>query len=133
MADTVNSQIQDAIAQVNASLAGANSSVLTVAAYQAIVQAVTLGLQNAVAAQQQSYILRNALTSAAASALLDGKREEADAILAMAESKVVSPGISADIADLLAALKAIGEELRGLKYPVPETTPAGDTKTPPAG
>ncbi len=108
----LNAQIADAVAQINETLSGAERGLISAAAYQTIAQAVVLGLQNAVAQQQQAYILRNALTAAAASAILDGKRDDADALLKLADSR--SPNLSAEITDLLAALKQISDELRKL-------------------
>jgi len=139
MADntTLNSQIADALEQINATLGGLDRGLITAAAYQTIAQAIALGLQNAVAQQQQAYILRNALTTAAATAILEGKKDEADAVLRLAESRMISPSFSTEIADLLAALRTVAEELRKLhREPPPEPPPPSPAATPepePAG
>ncbi|HTB79772.1 MAG TPA: RebB family R body protein [Opitutaceae bacterium] len=110
--DTLNGQIKDALEQLNASLPGMDRAFMAAASYQAIAHALALRLHNAVAQQQHDHMLRTALTSAAASALLDGKKEEAEAVLALAESKLVKPSISEEITELRAALGALGDELR---------------------
>ncbi len=115
----LNDQIRDAVEQINAAAGGVDRGLITAAAYQAIAQAIALAMQNAVAQQQQGYILRNALTAAAASAILDGKKEEANSVLSMMESRLVSPGIASEIADLLAALKMVDAELRKFSQGAP--------------
>jgi Killing trait len=110
---TINEQIRDAVAQVQTTLAGSEHAVVTAALYQAIAHAITMALQNAVAQQQHGYILRNALTAAAANAILDGKREEAEAILRLAESRLLVPNIAEEVDALLAALGAVHNELSG--------------------
>jgi Killing trait len=108
MSDTaINDQIRDAVAQVQATLAGSEQTVVAAAVYQAITHVVVLALQNAVAQQQHGYILRNAMTTAAAQAILDGKREEAEAILRLAESRLLVPNIADEVSALLAALGAV--------------------------
>jgi hypothetical protein len=128
----LNDQIRDAVAQINAAAGGVDRSLIAAAAYQAIAQAIALAMQNAVAQQQQGYILRNALTGAAASAILDGKKEEADSILAMMESRLVSPGIAAEIGELLTALKAVDAELQKFNRSAPAEPEAPPSETTPA-
>jgi hypothetical protein len=101
----LNSQISDALFQLNASVSGIDGGFTATATSQTIAQAIALALHNAVAAQQHAYILRNALTAAAANAILEGKRDEAEAILQLAESRTVSRSLSSEIAELFAALK----------------------------
>lgn len=81
MNQTLNPQVSDAIAEVSKRLSDANREFLMPAIYQSAAQILMLGLQNAVAQQQRSYILRNAITAAAATAILQGKPAEADALL----------------------------------------------------
>jgi len=131
----LNSQIADALAQINATLGGLDRAVISAAAYQTIAQAIALGLQNAVAQQQHAYILRNALTTAAATAILEGKQSEADSILKLAESKVISQNLGDEITGLLSALRSVGEELRKLKEdpqpPPPPPSPSEEEKPAP--
>lgn len=79
MADdtTVNSQITDAVTQVTASVLGSSEAQARAMADQVMAHAVGLAMQNAVAQQQQAYILRNAVTTAAARAILESSPEEA--------------------------------------------------------
>lgn len=62
---TVNSQITDAVAQVNEVVGGASASQVRAMADQVMAHAIGLAMHNAVAQQQQAYILRNAVTTAA--------------------------------------------------------------------
>jgi len=74
---TVNSQITDAVTQVTASVLGSSEAQARALADQVMAHAVGLAMQNAVAQQQQAYILRNAVTTAAARAILASSPEEA--------------------------------------------------------
>jgi len=104
-------QIRDAIAEVDKLLAGASRSFLNAAACQSIAHSIALAAQNAVAQQQQSYILRNAIVAAAADAILAGKKDEAEELLKLADSRAVSANLAADIEALLGALRAVDESL----------------------
>lgn len=115
--NAVNSQIADAVAQINASVNGASSGLVVAAACQTIAHALALGVQNAVAQQQQAYILRNAMVSAAAAAVLDGKREEAEAILQLAESRLATMDLKSEVESILQTLRLINEELQKLRPP----------------
>jgi hypothetical protein len=79
MADetTVNSQITDAVTQVNASVNGSSEALARAMANQIMAHAVSVAIQNAVAQQQHVYMLRNAVTTAAARAILDSNPEQA--------------------------------------------------------
>jgi len=122
---SLNDQIRDAISQVQATLAGSDQSVLVAAAYQAITHSIALSLQNTVAQQQHGYILRNALTAAAAKALLDGKKDEAEALLKLAESRLVVPNIADEVKALVEALRTVNSELQALSHS-PEPPAAAD-------
>jgi hypothetical protein len=104
-----NDQIRDAVEQVQATLAGSEQTVVTAGVYQAVAHTIALALQNAVAQQQNGYILRNALTTAAANAVLDGKK--ADAIFRLAESRLLVPNIAEEVNALLGALGSVNREL----------------------
>jgi hypothetical protein len=73
----VNSQITDAVTQVNETVIGSSEALARAMADQVMAQTIGLALQNAVAQQQQLYILRNAVTTAATRAILDASPEEA--------------------------------------------------------
>ena len=125
----LNDQVRDALNQINACLS-VDRELATATAYQTIAHAIALAMQNAVAQQQHGYMLRNALTSAAvASAILDGKKEEAEAILKMAESKIVSPGLAGEVSELLSVLRGISEDLRKM-HATPGPAAATEPPTP---
>jgi Killing trait len=111
----LNDQIKDAVAQLNAILAGSDQTMYQVAAYQMIAHAVTMTVQNAVAEQQHSHILRMALTTAASNAILDGRQDAAKEILALAESKLVTPNMGELLSQVEASIRTIGEELRKMR------------------
>lgn len=109
--DRVNDQISDSVSQLQHSLFGLTQPFATAAAYQAVAHTLGLALQNAVARQQHSHILRTALTTAAATAILDGRVEQAQAVLKLAESSLANPSFEADVAQLQAALAGLRAEL----------------------
>jgi hypothetical protein len=112
----LNDQIRDAVEQLNASLDGMKPGVIEAVAYQTMAHAVALALQNTVLQQQHDHMLRNALTTAAASALLDGKREEAEAVLKLADEKL---GRNQNLSEEIAK---VGEVLRTIKQQFNTTT-----------
>jgi hypothetical protein len=129
--DQANNQIRDALSQLNAILGGADQSVFQVAAYQAVSQAIALTLQNAVAQQQHAHILRMSLTTAAANAILDGRKVEAESLLDLAASKLVTPNLSEMLSQVQSCVRSIGEELYRIKHGVP-AQPKPETPTEPA-
>ncbi len=104
--DQVNDQIRDAVRQAALLMEEAGRPFAQAAAAQAIIQALGLAAHNLVAQQQHGYLLRNAMTSAAARALLEGKREEAEAVLKLAESRLVTIDVTEELGRLLVALRA---------------------------
>jgi hypothetical protein len=119
--DAVNDQVRDAARQAALLLEAGGRPFAQAAATQMVAHALGLAAHNLVAQQQHGYMLRNALTSAAAQALLQGKREEAEAVLKLAESRLVTTEVAEELGRLLAALKA-----------VLETFPAGHVSVPSA-
>lgn len=103
MADetTVNSQITDAITQVNASVGGSSEALARAMADQIMAHAVSVAIQNAVA-QQHVYMLRNAVTAAAARAILDLNPEQA---LRFADEALKSDDLAQTIERLSGLLK----------------------------
>jgi len=104
MADetTVNSQITDAITQVNASVGGSSEALARAMADQIMAHAVSVAIQNAVAQQQHVYMLRNAFTAAAARAILDLNPEQA---LRFADEALKSDDLAQTIERLSGLLK----------------------------
>lgn len=107
----LNDQVRDMLDQLNATLNGADHRIITIAACQAMSHALALSFQNAVAQQQHSHILRTALTTSAANAILAGKKDEAEAILRLAESSLVTPNLTEIFSDLCSGLKTLRNEL----------------------
>jgi hypothetical protein len=109
--NALNDQVRDAVEQLNASFEGMRSNVSEAAAYQTMAHAVALALQNTVLQQQHDHMLRNALTTAAASSLLEGKRDEAEAVLKLADERLGrQQNLSEEIAKIAQILKSIGEQ-----------------------
>jgi hypothetical protein len=108
---TLNDQIRDAVEQLNASLKGMSPGFGEGLAYQAMAHAIALALQNTVLQQQHDHMLRNALTTAAATALLEGRREEAEAVLALADERLGRHrNLSEEIAKVGEVLRSIREQ-----------------------
>jgi hypothetical protein len=89
--DTLNDQIRDSLDQLQRTLEGMQQPVAAGASLQTVAHALGLALLNTVARQQHSHMLRNAMTAAAARALLDGRTDQAEAVLKLAESPLVNP------------------------------------------
>lgn len=126
----VNSQITDAVSQLNSSVPALAPAFGAATAFQVVTNAIALRFQNLVAQQQHDHILRNAITTAAAQAVLDGKREEAEAIMKLAESRLPAPDLVAEVAQLKAALRDLHEELAKFVPPV-SSTGTGPASAPP--
>jgi uncharacterized protein HemX len=109
--DLINDQVQAAVHQAARLMDEAGRPFAQAAVGQAIVQALGLAAHNVVAQQQHAYMLRTALTTAAARALLDGRREEAEAVLKLAESRLVTPDVSEELGRLLSTLHATLDEM----------------------
>ncbi len=93
-------------------LPAAEANALRIAVLQSMAVALSLTLHNAVAEQQHSQILRNAITSAAAKAILQGKRAEAEELLNLASSKLVAPNLTAMMAEVKAYLETVEKQLQ---------------------
>lgn len=106
-----NDAIHDAGQQLQELLARAQQPFAAAAAYQTIAHALGLALHNAVARQQHSHMLRNALTTAAATALLEGRTSQAEAVLKLAESPLINPTFEAEVGQLTSAMTQLRQEL----------------------
>jgi hypothetical protein len=91
--------------------AAAGEKAVQAAALQSLANALSLTLHNAVAEQQHGQVLRMAFTTAAASAILDGKRQEAEDILNLAKSSLVSPDLSGIMTQIKDYLDTIAAQL----------------------
>ena len=123
--DTFNDQIRDSVNQLNESLTGLHQPFTAAAAYHTVAHTLSLGLHNVVAQQQHSHILRNALTTAAAKALLEGKHAEAEAVLKLAESRLVNPNFSDEISQIRNVITTLHEDLQKIFSTVPSGCSAG--------
>jgi hypothetical protein len=103
----LNDQIRDAVSQLQSILEDADASTFQAAAYQTFVHVVSLAMHNAVAQQQQSHMLRMALTTAAANAILAGRKEEAESVLKLEQSLASTH----DLANLLAQVRQFMETI----------------------
>jgi hypothetical protein len=96
----INEQIADAVRAMDSASFNALGDYSSALARQALTQAVVMAMQNAVAAQQRHYVLRQALTTALARQVLEAAPEEV--------MKIVAPHLAGD--DIAATLG----QLRGL-------------------
>ena len=99
----VNSQISDAVAQANASVIGSSEATAHAMADHIMAQAIGIAIQNAVAQQQHVYMLRNAITTAAARAILESDPEQA---MRFADEALKSEDIAQTIERLNALLNS---------------------------
>lgn len=128
-AAATNDQVVDAIQQVNDLLRGSRQPFAAGAAYQALSHALSLAMHNAVQQQQHSFTLRCAMTTAAATALLDGRTEQAEAVLKLAESPLMNPGIDVQINALHAVVVSLRDEIEKTLAAVPEAAAEPTTST----
>ena len=107
----LNDQVRDALSQLQAILGSSDASLFQVAAYQTFVHVIALAMHNAVAEQQQGHILRMALTTSAANAILAGRKEEAEGILELAHSRLASFDLPHLLAEVRTLIETISREL----------------------
>ena len=100
----LNDQITDSVAQIEKLIADNGGAQSKAIADQLTVQALSLAMQNAVAQQQHEYILKNAIVTAAAKAVLKSSPQDA---LALAE-KALS---GTDVVSTLASIKDLLGEI----------------------
>lgn len=99
----VNSQAVQAIQQVQKLIDEGRHPFAAAAASQTVAHALAIALQNAVANQQHCHMLRNAMTTAAAKAMLEGRTEAAEAVLKLAASPLMNPTLDVELAQLRAS------------------------------
>lgn len=93
----VNSQITDAVKQIQTMINSTSNEFSQAVTQQITAQAVGLAMQNAVAQQQELYILRNAIVTAAAKAIIDTDPKEA---ITLAEQVLSGDDVVATISGL---------------------------------
>ena len=94
---TLNDQVTDSVAQIEKLLADNGGAQSKAIADQLTVHALSLAMQNAVAQQQHEYILKNAIVTAAAKAILKSNPEDA---LAFAEKALSGNDVVSTIAEI---------------------------------
>lgn len=109
MTNSTRNPITDALQLIDDSVLGSSAAFNTAVAYQLMVHAIALAMQNAVAQQQQVYALRNAVTAAATTAILQAKPQEAEAILALADKQLGDGSIAKTLVELQALMAQVVE------------------------
>ena len=99
----VNSQAVQGIQQAQKLIDEGRHPFAAAAATQTIAHALGIALQNAVANQQHCQMLRNAMVTAAAKAVVEGRTEAAGELLRLAESPVMNPKLDMELAQLRAS------------------------------
>ena len=113
----LNSQITDAVEQIQTMVNSTSNEFSQAVTQQITAQAVGLAMQNAVAQQQELYILRNAIVTAAANAIIESNPKEA---ISLAE-KVID---GSDIVSTISGLKDLLDEAETKVKPRKKTTKA---------
>lgn len=93
----LNSQISDAVEQIQKMVSGTSEQFSQAVAQQVTAHTIGLAMQNAVAQQQELYILRNAIVSAAANAIIESNPKEA---ISLAEKMLSGDDVVATISGL---------------------------------
>ena len=107
MADTVSSQVTDAVTQANVKVLAESPAMALSNLYQTVSQSLSLSAQNAVTAQQQSNIVHQTTTTQGVSLLYSIDT----ATLGSASAKALradTPDVLASILGVVEALKDIG-------------------------
>lgn len=112
-ATALGEQVMAAWRELCAAPAGPERLLFLAATRQVLVHALALGVHNAIAQQQHAGILRQALLTVGAKAILAGKKGEGEAVIQLAESKLLTTTPGEELAGLMAAIKALGEEPGG--------------------
>ena len=117
----VNSQITDAVKQIQSMINDTSNEFSEAVSQQVTAHAVGLAMQNAVAQQQELYILRNAIVTAAANAIIESNPKEA---ISLAEKVLSGDDIVATISGLKELLDNAETETQQSKTNKKKTTQA---------
>ena len=117
----VNSQITDAVKQIQSMINDTSDEFSEAVSQQVTAHAVGLAMQNAVAQQQELYILRNAIVTAAANAIIESNPKEA---MSLAEKVLSGDDIVATISGLKELLDDAETEAKQSKTNKKKTTQA---------
>ncbi len=103
MTDGVNKQITDAVTQANVKVLGDSPALSLSNLYQTVSQSLTLSVQNAVMAQQQSNIIHQATTTQGVSLLYSIDT----ASIGATSSKISRSDTGDSLATILSVVKAL--------------------------
>ena len=117
----VNSQITDAVKQIQSMINDTSNEFSEAVSQQVTAHAVGLAMQNAVAQQQELYILRNAIVTAAANEIIESNPKEA---ISLAEKVLSGDDIVATISGLKELLDNAETETQQSKTNKKKTTQA---------
>jgi hypothetical protein len=109
---SVNDQITDSITQIQKMLADDNGENIQALSYQFMAHAIGLAMYNAVHQQQQRYILQNAITTAAAKAILEASPEKA---LKLAEEGLGGDSFTQTLSELKAMMDNLNNTYKDMK------------------
>lgn len=106
----VNDQIADSVVQIQAMVNGTSAEFSHGVSQQITAHAVGLAMQNAVAQQQEQYILRNAIVTAAANAILESNPIDA---ITLAEKVMSGDDVISTITGLKDLLRDADSSAKG--------------------
>jgi len=119
--DHVNDQVRDAVEQINAMLEDGGSNVRAMS-YQVMAHTIGLSLYAAVHQQQQLFILKNAVTTAAVKKAL--ANDPADAMKLIEEASA-----SSDLAKTIEQLKTLMDDLNATYSDLAKLSPKPAAKS----
>ena len=132
MADntSVNDQITDSITQIQKMLADDSGENIQAFSYQLMAHAIGLAMYNAVHQQQQRYILQNAITTAAAKAILEASPEKA---LKLAEEGLGGDSFTQTLSELKAMMDNLNNTYKDMKAGLKESVVSAGKPAPNPG
>lgn len=128
MADStsINDQITDSIEQIQALLADDNGQNTRALSYQLMSHAASLAFYNTVHQQQQMYVLQNAITTAAAKAILEASPEDA---IKYAKEGFASQDMTSTLTELKKFMDDLNETYKDLQKDLAKKPSSTSKKT----
>jgi hypothetical protein len=127
---SVNDQITDSITQIQKMLADDSGENIQAFSYQLMAHAIGLAMYNAVHQQQQRYILQNAITTAAAKAILEASPEKA---LKLAEEGLGGDSFTQTLSELKAMMDNLNNTYKDMKAGLKESVVSAGKPAPKPG
>lgn len=129
--DTINDQITDSIAQINAIIMDSEGSNVRAMTYQVMAHTIAMSMYNTVFQQQQMYVLQNATTTAAIKEAL--KSNPADAVK-IAQAAIIDCDLTKTISQLKTLMDELNETYKDITSPgvKPAAKPKPSPKKAPA-